>query len=119
VPELAVLREGIQPVVHLWANGRKRAEVKIGEPVDFFALIQVPLKTGKVVTAEWDFEGIGDYPTAEQLNNPKPTVTLKATHAFSQPGTYFPVLRVTSQREPDATPYARVQNLGRVRVVVE
>jgi hypothetical protein len=30
------------------------------------------------------------------------------------------VLRATSQREGDAkTPYARIQNLGRVRVVVK
>jgi len=47
-------------------------------------------------------------------------VTLKATYSFSQPGTYFPVLRATSQREGDPkTPYARIQNLGRVRVVVK
>ena len=53
------------------------------------------------------------------LREMKPSVSVKATHAYSQPGAYFPVLRATSQPEGDLkTPFARVQNLGRVRVVV-
>jgi hypothetical protein len=45
---------------------------------------------------------------------------VNATHAFSEPGTYFPALRVASQREGDAgTPFARSLNLSRVRVVVD
>jgi len=119
VPALADVRKGIQPVVHLWANGRERAEVKVGEPVKFFAIIDMPPKAGKVVAAEWDFEGVGDYPVAEELRHPKQTVVLKATYTFSEPGTYFPVLRATSQREGDPdTPWARIENLDRVRVVV-
>jgi hypothetical protein len=46
-------------------------------------------------------------------------VHLTATHAFTNPGTYFPALRVASQREGNpSTPFARSLNLGRVRVVV-
>lgn len=119
VPELALLRGGIQPSVHLWANERERAEVAVGEAVSFVAFVQTPFKTGKIVSAEWDFEGLGTYPVVEQNLHPNSTVIVKATHTFTTPGTYFAVLRVTSQREGDAqTPYARVQNLGRVRVVV-
>jgi hypothetical protein len=45
---------------------------------------------------------------------------VKATHAFAKPGTYFATLRAISQRQGDAkTPYARIQNLARVRVVVK
>jgi hypothetical protein len=45
---------------------------------------------------------------------------LWATYTFSEPGTYFPVLRATSQREGDPnTPWARIENLDRVRVVVK
>ena len=45
---------------------------------------------------------------------------MTATHAFSKPGTYFPALRVASQREGDPnTPFARALNLSRVRVVVK
>ena len=119
MPATAGQRKGIQPVVELKANGGERAEVAVGEPVTFTATIETPPKGGKVVAAEWDFEGVGTYPVAEQLSGSKATVTLTATYSFSQPGTYFPVLRATSQREGDArTPFARIQNLGRVRVVV-
>jgi len=44
---------------------------------------------------------------------------VKTTYAFTMPGTYFVALRGSSQRKGDrATPYARITNLGRVRVVV-
>jgi hypothetical protein len=120
VPDRADQRAGIQPVVHLSANGRERAEVAVGKPVTFSAIIEAPPNGGKVVAAEWDFEGSGNYPVTEPLSDFKPTVTLKTTYSFSSPGTYFPVLRAASQREGDSkTPYARIQNLGRVRVVVK
>jgi len=46
-------------------------------------------------------------------------VNLSTKHTFSKPGTYFPVLRAASHRQGDTTtPFARIQNLGRVRVVV-
>ncbi len=119
VPETAAKREGIQPVVHLSANGRVRADVAVGVPVTFTAVIETAVSGDKVVAAEWDFEGRGNYPGQETLQDLKSTVTLKVTHTFTQPGTYFPVLRATSQRDGDTrTPYARIQNLGRVRVVV-
>jgi hypothetical protein len=120
VPKTAAQRAGIQPVVHLSANGGERAEVAVGKPVAFTAVIDVPVNGGKVVAAEWDFEGRGNYPDPVQLADFKPTVTLTATHSFAQPGTYFAVLRASSQRDGDAkTPYARIQNIARVRVVVK
>jgi len=121
IPDSAAQRRGIQPVVHVSANGRERAEVAIGAPVKLTAVVDVPPDTGKVVKAEWDFEGAGNYPVTAQLPDTNSAhVTLNATHSFSKAGTYFPVLRVASQREGDAaTPYARVQNIGRARVVVK
>ena len=120
-PVLGILRQGIQPVVTLLADGRDRADVHVGDTVTFLALIDVPPKTGKVVAAEWDFLGVGNYPVAQPTADLlKSTVILKQTFTFTTPGTYFPVLRATSQRQGDpATPWARVQNLGRVRVVVQ
>jgi hypothetical protein len=120
VPATAGARRGIQPVVDLKADGRTRADVAVGEPVTFTARIQVPRDTGEVVAADWDFLGTGTYAVAGTLGRPRHgTVTVTATSTFSAPGTYFPALRVASQRDGDAdTPYARVQNLGRVRVVV-
>ena len=44
---------------------------------------------------------------------------LTASHACSAPGTYFPALRVTSQWLGQmGNPDGRIENLGRVRVVV-
>jgi hypothetical protein len=120
VPRRAAQRGGIQPVVTLEANGRERAEVAVGEPVTFVARISVPPNTGMIIAAEWDLLGAGDYPLAAELDAVEPEATVRTTYSYSQPGTYFPVLRATSQREGDSeTPYARVQNLARVRVVVE
>jgi hypothetical protein len=92
----------------------------VGEPVEFHARVNVPPSTGKVVAAEWDFLGVGDYPVEEPtVDLLRSTVILRQTFTFTAPGTYFPVLRATSQREGDAeTPWARVQNIDRVRVVV-
>ena len=46
-------------------------------------------------------------------------VSIQASHAFTEPGTYFPTLRITSLRQgrPDSL-YGRILNLARVRVVV-
>ncbi len=120
VPTTAAVRRGIQPVVALTANGGKRAEVTVGQAVNFSALVEVPPHTGTIVAADWDFEGAGTYPVAGQLSDASSShVVVKTSYSFSKPGTYFPALRVASQRQGDAnTPYARIQNLDRVRVVV-
>ena len=100
VPPTAAERKGIQPVVTLTANGGERADVR----------------------AEWDFEGLGDYPIKEQFDPGRRAdrLTLQRTHTFTRPGTYFPALRASSQHPGDAgTIFARPQNLGRVRVVVQ
>jgi hypothetical protein len=83
------------------------------------ATIKVPPNTGKVVAVEWSFEGAGGYVPGE-IGQIGSSLRVTATHAYSQPGTYLPVLRATARREGDAaTPFARVQNLGRARVVVK
>ena len=122
VPPTAKARRGIQPLVQVRANGGARADVVVGESVEFSGVIEVPPGAGTVVRVEWDFEGSGDYPVVQQFDDTDSAfarTTVGATYAFSEPGTYFPALRATSQRQGDArTPFARVQNLGRVRVVV-
>lgn len=119
VPARASERKGVQPTVELKAHGGARAEVGIGEPVVFTATIEVPPGMGKIVAAEWDFEGRGTYTVSDDVV-PQEQVGLTTEHAYSQPGTYFAGLRITAQREGDkTTPYARVQNLARARVVVK
>ncbi len=120
VPANAKERGGIQPVVELQANGGVRADVKIGEAVDFTANIEVPPNAGKIIAIEWCFEGTGEYPASEKIDTPQERMRVSATHAFTKAGTYFPVVRVTSQREGNMqTPYGKIQNIARVRVVVE
>ena len=119
LPALAGERGGIQPVIALTANGGARAEVKAGEAVRLEAVIEMPPGAGKVVAAEWDFTGSGDFADPADIGHPAEKVTLSASHSYAAPGTHFAVLRVAGQREGDAaTPYARVLNLARVRVVV-
>jgi hypothetical protein len=121
VPSVAASRKGIQPVVAVTANGGAKSVIKAGQTVTFTATITAPPGTGGIVSAEWDFDGAGIFPVKSRLVGvPKARVTLTQTYRFAKPGTYFPALRVASQRQGDtATPYARIQNLGRVRVVVK
>jgi hypothetical protein len=121
VPPSAAERNGIQPVVVLRVNGSERAEVAVGDSVTFTAQIEVPVAPGKFVSADWDFEGLGAYPDAAEFVEPtSDPVCLTTTHVYSHPGTYFPAVRVTSQREGDAkTPFAGSQNLSRVRLIVK
>ncbi len=119
LPASAAERKGIQPVIQLTANGAARAEVKAGDMVRLAAMIEMPPGAGKVVSAEWDFEGAGDFADKAEVAAPGERIELSAEHAYATPGTRFAVLRVSGQREGNAaTPYARVQNLARVRVVV-
>lgn len=117
VAENAVVRHGIQPAVELTVNDADRTDIEVGQTVTFRAEIQIQAGTGEIVGIEWDFLGIGNYEASslEELNG----TSLEAEFSYTEAGTYYPALRVTSQREgnPD-TLFGRIQNLGRVRVVV-
>jgi hypothetical protein len=118
VPADATQRGGIQPVVSLAANGGVRADVAVGDVVTFHASARVPQGAGVIVTVEWDFDGAGSFPMAESIEVAEEVVAQRQ-FSFAAPGVYFPTVRVASHRHGDRTsPYARVQNLARVRVVV-
>ncbi|MDF0541659.1 hypothetical protein PX699_04860 [Sphingobium sp. H39-3-25] len=120
VPATAAERHGIQPVVTLKANGAARAEIAAGQTVTFNGTIEVPPGTGTVIAAEWDFEGAGAFAVTSPLKRGLKVASVTITHRFDKPGTYFPALRGISQRQGDAkTAFGRIQNLGRVRVVVK
>jgi hypothetical protein len=120
VPADAAKRGGIQPLVSVTTAGELRAEVAVGEQVKFTAVIDAPPGAGSITDAEWDFEGAGDFPMRANLEDTKRShVEAEATYAFSKPGTYFPALKATLHRKGDAkAQHARVQNIGRMRVVV-
>lgn len=117
--ETAQARKGIQPVVTLRTNGAVRADVRAGQMVTFTGTITVPPHAGTIIAAEWDFDGSGAFSVKSPVTKGRAHMTLTVRHRFDKQGTYFPALRGVSQREGDRrTPYARIQNLGRVRVVV-
>jgi hypothetical protein len=144
VPPTAAERRGIQPVVDLRVGGTKRIEVAAGETLEFVGTAETPPGAGEVVCASWTYEnplfpapsptaGLPISVGADPGNptglltgpdkgcdiTPGPSVTLRSTHTYDKPGTYFAVLTVESNREGDQeTPFARVRNLDRVRVVV-
>jgi len=121
----AAERGGIQPTVELTVNGKKRTDIKAGDSVLLKAVIEIPAGQGKLVYAAWDFDASGTFNDVVDLSKCKISkdglhVEITKKQAFDKSGTHFPVLRIASQREGDAkTPYARIKNLGRVRVVVK
>jgi len=118
VPDEARRRGGIQPVVSLTADGGARADIGVGAPVHLRAVAEVPTGTGAVVKVEWDLDGTGDFPVAEPIEAAT-RVAVERLTSFAAPGVYFPTVRVAAQRDGDpATPYGRIQNVARVRVVV-
>ena len=117
------LRGGIQPIVTLGAGGTSdasahpTAEVKKGTDVTLWAKAQTRPSAGKIVKVEWDFEGDGHF-TAGPVSIGQ-EVALKEVHRFVHPGTYFPVVRVTAQRDGDANkPFGLVQNIASMRLIV-
>jgi hypothetical protein len=123
VPPTAGERKGIQPVISsLKANGSECAVVNVGDPVHFTAEVEVPERAGKLTAAEWSFEGEQDYPVKGEfasMSSDGTKATVKAVYTFNKPGTYFPVLRVRSNRQGDPdNRFTQVKNLCRVRVIV-
>lgn len=119
VPRDAATRCGVQPVVDLTINGETVIDVAVGEPVHFKAMVQVPQGAGKIVCVEWDFLGAGEFAEKTPLKQPEEAVEITNTHIYTEPSTYMAALRATSHREGDVNAnFARIHNLGRVRVVV-
>lgn len=120
VPPAAAQRHGIQPVVTLRVAGSDKVEIAAGQTVSFRGTIAVPPGAGSVVAAEWDLEGTGNFARTSPVRRGAKQATVTTTYRYDKPGTYFAGLRGVSQRQGDAvTPYTRIDNLGRVRVVVK
>lgn len=115
VPGDAQARLGIQPTVLLTADGGVRAEIAKGSAVKLSGEARTPPGGGQIVELAWDFEGTGNFVRASGDKDG----AVSAVHRFDNPGTYFVGLRVTAQRpEYLGTPYGKLVNLARARVVV-
>lgn len=116
-------RGGLQPGIKLLANHTLCAEVKAGEGVKFTTIIEIPERAGDFVSVEFDYEGTGDYvrDSYEMKNEERDgkikKLTIVSEHSFSEPGTYFGVARVVTNRNPKDG-YTRLRNLARVRIIV-
>lgn len=106
--EEAAERGGAQPVVRLTVNGGECVRIRAGETVELAARIGLTEYSGMVEEIGWSFGN-------EQSFNPGDAET---SHRYDQPGTYFPTVRVTTNRHP-GDPYTKLRNLARARVIVE
>lgn len=118
-------RGGIQPVPYATINGKERADVKPGEQVTIHVTVDVPKGTGKVVRADWCIDGSKEFTQPVDMGQAKYSadgerVEFDQTVNYDKTGTYFPTVKVYSERKGDAkTPYTCIANLGKVRVVVK
>jgi hypothetical protein len=120
VPEKASQRFGLQPVVHLSANGGMHADVGINQPVNLTGEIEMPPRAGKILQYDW-YVGTGDsYEPATKLAQPKAAVEVSRTVTFDKPGDYTVTLRTFAQRDGvgDTDSTTLLQNLARVGVSV-
>ncbi|MFJ7005183.1 Tat pathway signal sequence domain protein [Pseudomonas putida] len=112
-------RGGIQADVDLTMAGKKVVQVRSGEPVTLTGTITLPANVGKVVAVEWSATSEGPFERSSLKQIPDGDFQVRNVVRYTTPGTYYPVLRVTTQRQGDAqTPFALVRNLDRLRVVV-
>lgn len=118
VPASANERRGVQPVVIVTVDGGARAEVRVGQQVTLRAVAEVPAGLGQIVSVDWNFGRHGDADVAEFFE-PGEHLAVERQLVYTEPGTYFVTVRIAAQRDGDQqTPYARIKNLARARVVV-
>ncbi|MGY0390611.1 hypothetical protein ACWZJV_26865 [Nocardioides sp. WG-D5] len=120
-PHDATDRLGLQPVVHLAANGGDRAEVGVLQSVDLSATIDMPPTTGAIVEYAWTIKRQG-VPAVEEpakrLATPEGSVELSRPLTFPAPGDYIITLSAVGDRNGRAGTSTPLENLDRVRIVV-
>lgn len=117
VAESAEDRNGIQPVVNF---DKDRHVVKRGQKMTLEAVIELPKGSGRVVSVEWDTRGTGKFVEGDFGETRGSILKVQRDFRFCSEGTFFPNVRVATQRNGHGdSPYIRVYNLGRTRVVVE
>jgi hypothetical protein len=84
----------------------------------------VPAGTGKIVGAEWSFDDSKKFTQLVDLNKAtysadRSWIEFDTKVSYDKPGTYFPTVKVYSERNGDTnTSYTRIPNLAKVRIVV-
>ena len=92
LPDDASTRRGIQPVVHLTANGNARADVRPGQPFRLDVEISAPAGGGTIVAIEWDLDGSGTALDAEDgVDGTRSTMRVGRDWRLEQPRDLLPV----------------------------
>jgi hypothetical protein len=119
LPSSAPARGGVQPVVSATVNGAEAATVRTGEPVRLAVTAHAPPGAGRIVCAEWDFDGTAAWPHQHEVDGTQSRIDLETEHIYERPGVYFACARVASHQDGDtAARHGRILNLARVRVEV-
>lgn len=122
VPESARERGGLQAVPVLTANGSKCAHVKKGETVHFEVTAEAPEGAGVLTGVAWSLDGDPNFARKGTWELAQDGRCGRAVTSFvyDRAGTYFGVVRVTSERTGDKGQlFTQIRNIDRVRVVVE
>lgn len=128
LPEQAVDRRGLQPVVTLSVNGADNvlinevdhASVAANTPVTLTGEIQVPPSTGQVLQFDWYLGGTPvTYGTPTVLTTPQALVKVAKQISFPTPGTYELTLRTASQRNGVPDTETETWNLRRLLINVQ
>lgn len=119
LPDHASARDGVQPVVHLSIDGDKKVKVAAGTSVAFRGAIELPRASERVEGVEWYF---GDGPVV--FSPAKFTASANgaravASHVYAKLGTYLVTLRVKARTQGTPGALPALENIDRVRVVVE
>jgi hypothetical protein len=119
LPDRAAERRGIQPVASLTVDGAVVASASLGRPVQLDLHVDLPSGTGSIIAIEWDVTGDGGWEPEPHVDGTQTSITASRTHTYTEPGTYWPSVRVTSHRDGaiEATT-CRVPNLAQSRVDV-
>src|SRR3546814_13121010 len=110
----------MQPVVSSSIDGKARAEVAVGDEFTLSAAAEVPAGQGTIVAVEWDFDGTGRFPVAEEgVDGTAESGRYERHPSYATPGTYFATVRVTAHRQgATSTPSLVIHHLALVRYVV-
>jgi hypothetical protein len=97
----AAERHGTQPVPVLTIEGGPAARVATGSTVTLDLAAEVPPGAGPIVSVEWDVTGDGDWQPEPGIDGTSSSCSLTHEHTYTEPGVYWPSVRVTSQRDGD------------------
>ncbi|MFG2593127.1 hypothetical protein [Streptomyces sp. NPDC048438] len=118
MPDSAVYRGGVQPVVHVSVDGGRRVDISTGAGAAMKVTAEALPGAGKIVRIQWAMDGDGTY-EIDEVAEPSSQLTLERRHTYADPGTPFVTVRVSTQRDADPeTLFARVDNLARARIAV-